>query len=241
MVLAAGWVGGIAAPVQAGPITIDFGLDALPSTGGQVSAVDLTGKTGQTSFSLNGGAVSVSIATSANQGVVQGNAGGFYAEPVTGGSQAAPTYWTTPYLSTGIAGTGIAGTITLLFATAQAYFGLLWGSVDYGATTNQIAFYSGSSLIGTITGNDVQAVTNSGASNGSQGYGGSYYTLLNDVAGTFNKVVLSSTVMSFELADFQYAAGNVSVPEPGSMGLLAVALAGLRLLGRRRARSSIQV
>jgi hypothetical protein len=41
----------------------------------------------------------------------------------------------------------------------------------------------GAGIVGTVTGNDVCAATESTAGNGSQGYGGSFYTALNDTSG----------------------------------------------------------
>lgn len=223
-----------AAPVaaHAGPFQISFGLNALPSPGGPVQDLSIpTASLGQQGFTLGTGPAAVRVtvddqAQSTGGGVVQGSAPGRYAAPVTGPN----TVFTAPYLSAGI------GTITLGFAMPERYLGLLWGSVDYtagGNGPNRIDFYSGTTLAGSVTGDDLRAATGTAAANGSQGYGGSFYTLINDTQGTFDRAVLSSGTVSFEAAQLQVAAGNVGVPEPVS---LAIVGSGLVLMGLLRLR-----
>jgi hypothetical protein len=165
---------------------------------------------------------------------------GAYAAPVTGGTSANPTYYSGPYLSTGL------GSITLTFSSAQSYLGFLWGSIGAG---DQLDFYNGTTDIATVTG--AQAIASAAGFNGAsgaQGYGGSQYTLVNLTGGTFTSVVLSDQVQSqygaaipsFESAGFQYAATNqvAPVPEPANAAIFGAGLLGLALL-RRRARSHI--
>lgn len=231
----------IATIAQATPINIAVSLSGLPAANGGITALALPSRDiGRTSVDLNagtpGGEVAISVNTPANQGIVSGSRAGLYAAPVSGGSAASPSYWMAPYFSTGL------GTITLNFEQAQSYFGLLWGSIDGGATYNYIQFNEVSrgktTTVATVTANDVYAATGSQLPSGSQGYGGSYYTLLNDLDGTFNQIVLGSTVVSFEAGDFQYADARVSlqaVPEPAGIVSLAAGLAGMAALRRKRA------
>ena len=200
----------------ANPIGIQFDLSGLPNATGAIHALDLTAaEIGKTAFAANQRTVHVNVQTASNQGVVSGSQPGLYAAPVSGGSPAAPNYWSAPYFSTGL------GTITLNFSQAQRYLGLLWGSVDYGSTYNYIKFNNvvGNKVttVATVTGNDIYDATKSATFSGSQGYGGSFYTVLDDLDGTFNQIVLGSTVVSFEAADIQYGSATVSlgnVPDP---------------------------
>nr|WP_294553997.1 PEP-CTERM sorting domain-containing protein [uncultured Rhodopila sp.] len=224
-----------ATAASADTINIQFDLSGLPAAIGRVHALDLSAADiGKTSFVANRGAVNVNVATASNQGVVSGSAADLYAAPVSGGSQASPTYWSAPYFSTGL------GTITLNFSRAERYLGLLWGSVDHGSTFNYISFNNvtgnRATTVATITGNDIYDVTESNAPNGSQGYGGSFYTVLNDLDGTFNQIVLGSTVVSFEAADIQYSCATVSldsVPEPASIAVLGTGFLALAAFRRR--------
>ncbi len=224
-----------AAPARANPISIQFDLSGLPAATGPIHALDLSNDIGKTSFWANQNAVRVSVNTPANQGVVNGSQPGVYAAPVSGGNPNSPSYWSSPYFSTGL------GTITLTFSHPQSYLGLLWGSVDHGSTYNYIAFnkVDGNQVttVATVTGNDIYEATKSSAPNGSQGYGGSFYAVLDDLDGTFDQIVLGSTMVSFEAADIQYADGRVAlerVPEPAAIALLGSGLLGLAALHRRR-------
>lgn len=223
-----------AAAVRANPISIQFDQSGLPAANGPNHALDLSNDVGKTSFWANQNAVKVTVDTPGNQGVVDGSQPGVYAAPVSGGSPNAPSYWSAPYFSTGL------GTITLTFSSPQSYLGLLWGSVDHGPTYNYIAFnkVDGNQVttIATITGNDIYDATKSSAPNGSQGYGGSFYTVLDDLDGTFNQIVLGSTMVSFEAADIQYADATVSlerVPEPAAIAVFGSGLLGVAALRRR--------
>jgi len=226
-----------ATAASADTISIQFDLSGLPAAIGRVHALGLSAADiGKTSFVSNSGAVNVNVDTASNQGVVSGSTANLYAAPVSGGSPASPTYWSAPYFSTGL------GTITLNFSRAEHYLGLLWGSVDHGSTFNSISFnnVTGNQVrtVATITGNDIYDATGSNAPDGSQGYGGSFYTVLNDLDGTFNQIVLGSTIVSFEAADIQYSSATVSlgsVPEPATIAVLGSGLLALAACRRRRA------
>jgi len=149
--------------------------------------------------------------------VVQGASSGYYAAPFISGSNGAGFGGqsagadTTRYLSSGI------GSVVFDFTSNQTYFGLLWGSVD---DYNSLSFYKGGLLVGSYTGSQIWA-----AANGDQGTQGTFYVNFDDVSGSFNKVVASSTQYAFEIDNIAY--NSRSVPDAGS----SAALVGLGLVG----------
>lgn len=159
----------------------------------------------------------VNISFTGTGQVVQGASSGYYAAPFISGSNGAGFGGqsagadTTRYLSSGI------GSVVFDFTSNQTYFGLLWGSVD---DYNSLSFYKGGLLVGSYTGSQIWA-----AANGDQGTQGTFYVNFDDVSGSFNKVVASSTQYAFEIDNIAY--NSRSVPDAGS----SAALVGLGLVG----------
>lgn len=213
----------LAATSPAGAVVIiNTNLTSLPTAQG-FTAVDLTNVPlgSASSFTLLQGTPdqrTVSFSgVAGGQGVVQGSASGQYAQPIVDASN---TRFSGKYFST-----GNTGYISIRFATAQRAFALLWGSVD---SSNLLTLLANGVSVGTVRGSDI-----SSNANGSQSFGGSFYTLLNsDVS--FDEVRLSSGVTSFESASYVFNPNNFYIPEPASLALLAAGLGAMATARRRR-------
>lgn len=170
-------------------------------------------------------------------GIVTGAATGQYAAPflsggngtgfgVAGGNQAdgvdQTKYGTSG--STSAPGTSNAS-FTITFSSLQQYFGLLWGSVD---AYNTLSFFNGAQAVGSVTGSAVTA-----SPNGNQGVNGTLYVNINSSSG-FDKVVFTSTQYAFEFDNIAWSTSRQDVPEPGSLALLGLGLAGIASLTRRK-------
>ena len=142
------------------------------------------------------------------------------------GQTAAPAGDSTPYLS--VAYPSSTGTMTATLGASYNYFGLYWGSID---DYNTLKFYSGDSLIATLTGSDVLA---SGATLGDQVSSGSnrYVNFLFTDA-SYDRIEFSTTQYAFETDNHAFA--NVhAVAEPGSLALMGLGLTAMGFAARRR-------
>ncbi len=160
----------------------------------------------------------ITVSFSGDGQAVQGSQSGVYAAPFLSGGNGTPFGDpnngpdATTYLTTGV------GSVTLTMPGEEKYLGLLWGSAD---AYNTLSFYHGSTLIGSVTGNDVTS-----NANGDQGQSGTFYLNFTSTE-SFDKVVATGTSYAFE---FDNVAFNPSaVPEPsafvlalaGAIGMLA--------------------
>jgi hypothetical protein len=110
------------------------------------------------------------------------------------------------------------GSATLNFNAPENYFGLLWGSVD---SYNELSFYNGSTLVGSIGGNQIKAYA--------QGNQTEYVNF--DSVQSFDRVVATSAGNSFEFADIAYKSSATYSPAAPAPPLSAcLAFAGVLVL-----------
>jgi hypothetical protein len=189
-------------PVAHAAISVSGSVGGAPTGVFKVNFDDLAlGSAGGVATGPNG---SVTVAFTDDGGVVTGEDAALYAAPVLSGGNGlgfgpgntdqANGDDTTPYLITGL------GSVTLTFSESQTYLGLLWGSVD---SFNTLEFYSGATLVGTVTGSDVLA-----SPNGDQGVLGTLYVNITSTI-PFDRIVATSTGRTFE---FDNVAFNPTIP-----------------------------
>lgn len=229
-VLVAG-MGLMATTASAATVHLSGSVGGVPTSADQYESFDSLG------LGSAGGTTSTGVAVSftADGEAVQRAVDGKYAAPfVSGGNGTnfggqADGADATTYLTSGL------GSAILTFTEQQKYLGLLWGSVD---NFNTLTFFNGATQVAMFTGTDVGNSTGTGnCIGGGQGMLGTCYVNINFLAGSFDKVVATSSSYAFEFDNVAFSKTPIGVPEPGiwsmfGLGLLLVGSA-YRLKGRR--------
>lgn len=167
--------------------------------------------------------------------------GGFAVQKnTTPGTAATPANNTTCFGFGPQAGGTLPASVTIDYTPILApgdsinYLGLYYGSID---VYNEILFYSGNTLLRTLTGSDVLAAQ--GGSSGNQFQPGSnvYVNMFFDAVDSFTSFEFRSTGVAFEFDNVVVGLSSrpdSSVPAPATFGLMLFSLLGLQLFQRRR-------
>ncbi|MEP7702692.1 PEP-CTERM sorting domain-containing protein [Paraglaciecola sp. 25GB23A] len=124
-----------------------------------------------------------------------------------------------------------SGFLAAQLDTGITYLGFYWGSVD---DYNDFEFYSGGSLIETITGSSLLAQL--GGVNGSQTNRDSnvYVNIAFSFADAFDRVRITSTGVAGEFDNIVIGLRNRPVPAPTGLAFLGLGLLGLGLAKRMK-------
>jgi hypothetical protein len=170
---------------------------------------------GATTIDFNDGTCGAYAHCSGHGGIVTGSVSGQYATPFGISDR---------YMTVG------NGSASLALDRSYDYFGLYWGSID---TYNHLSFYLGDRLVDTFSGSDLPPLVADG--NQTAWSSNRYLNFFFTEGDLFDRVVVRSDGYAFESDNHAVAA--VSVPEPGTLALLAAGLLGIGVGRRRRSKA----
>jgi hypothetical protein len=194
------------------------GADGFKSSQARAVTVDFNNGSAPTS-----GFVSYS---GINGNIVQGSRGGQHATPFND---------TTKFMTISKAGSGVVGatgSVTMNFAKAIDYFGLYWGSVD---THNKINFYSAGNLVKSFGGGDISTTAKGSWTSNTDNL---FVNFFSGPGQTFDRIDLVAQGTAFESDNHTYREA-AAVPEPMTMGGIALTGMGLGYVRRRRAKQAV--
>ncbi len=161
-----------------------------------------------------------------NGNIVQGSISGQHATPLGDTSK----FMTISNQGSGKV--GATGSVTMNFAKAIDYFGLYWGSVD---THNKINFYNAGQLVKSFGGGDISTTAKGSWTGASDNL---FVNFFSGPGQTFDRIDLVAQGVAFESDNHTYRAAE-AVPEPMTMGGIALAGMGLGYARRRQAKQAV--
>lgn len=109
------------------------------------------------------------------------------------------------------------------------YLGFYWGSVDI---YNDFDFYSGNTLLNSITGSELLAALNGQSGNQNSESSNQYVNIDFTFADAFDRVRITSSGIAGEFDNIVLGLKNRPVPAPAGLAFLIIGLLGLRLSKR---------